>query len=55
MVFPVEIRIDDEEALTERLATVREWLRNCRHLPFVVFFSHRLSCYGQIFPPRPRR
>jgi hypothetical protein len=33
MVFPVEIWIDDEEALTERLAAVRQWLHRCRSEP----------------------
>jgi hypothetical protein len=29
MVIPVEIRIDDEEALTEQMVAVREWLHHC--------------------------
>jgi hypothetical protein len=33
MVFPVEIWIDDEEALTVRLAAVRQWLHRCRSEP----------------------
>ncbi len=33
MVFPVEIRIHDEEALTERMTAVREWLHHWRCEP----------------------
>jgi hypothetical protein len=39
MVFPVEIWIDDEEALTERLAAVQQWLSS---LPFRAIY---LSLY----------
>jgi len=46
-VFPVEIRIDDEDALTEKMAAMREWLDYRRFEPST--FRYIFELRGMLF------
>lgn len=46
-MFPVEIHIRDEAALTEEMATMRTWLDHCRFEPST--FHYRFTSAGVVF------
>jgi hypothetical protein len=47
MVFQVEIHLSDEEALTEKMAAMREWLDHRRFEPLI--FRYTFEHRGMLF------